>query len=132
MRSHLNHNDGPVALRLTLFERLDAEGVVLRTELQVRDGSLVLHEPGEPERVLPEGVIEAVFARYGKVSAQQPEGMTLILPDGARLVRFDYLPRYEVLPKTYLALIPPAGEPVVELATAIAAALGHLARAASR
>lgn len=127
----MDNNDGPVALRLTLFERLDDEGAVARTELEVRDGSLILHEPGEPERVLPEGVIEAVFARYGRPPALRPEGMTLILPDGARLVRFDYLPRYEVLPKTYLALVPPAGEPVVELATAIAAALGHLARAAS-
>jgi hypothetical protein len=49
--------------------------------------------------------------------------------DGRRaLVRFRFMARYDVIARDYLALYAPDSEPVCELATAVTAALAHLAR----
>lgn len=132
MRSHSKGSDELMANRLRVFERLAPDGAVQTSWVVVEGSGLSLVEPGEPERALPPGALRAVFRRYGRPLDVPPAGARLALPDGDELVRFEFMPRYEVLPKTYLALVSADGPPLAELATAITAALSHLARAQAR
>jgi hypothetical protein len=70
--------------------------------------------------------------RYGKaLDADEREMMIderLELGEGAALVRFRFMRRYDVIARDYLVLYRDGGEPLCEMATSIAAALDHLAR----
>ncbi len=74
-----------------------------------------------------------VMERYGKpIDPPFPPALeTLALSGGAKLVRFRHLATYDVIARDYLMYEAPQKEPVCELATAVTAALSHLARAAT-
>jgi hypothetical protein len=121
---------------ITIHERTDEQGALVRTALVARDGSdgggLALLT-GTHTAPLPDGAIEAVLARYGKpmAFAESENGVeeSLELGQGRRLVRFRFRPRYDVIARDYLALCVPGQDPVCELAVAVTGALEHLARA---
>jgi hypothetical protein len=122
---------------ITIHETTDEAGARLATRLGHHDGALALTVGGEV-LPLPEGALDAVMKRYGKpLDALESEMMVderLELPDGATLVRFRFMRRYDVIARDYLVLHRAGAEPLCEMATSITAALDHLARrfAASR
>lgn len=116
---------------ITIHETTDDAGALVRTRLALEDGVFAL-TVGEEVLPLPEGALEAVMKRYGKaLDAPESEMMVderLELGDGAALVRFRFMRRYDVIARDYLVLHRPDAEPLCEMATAITAALEHLAR----
>lgn len=120
---------------ITIHESAGPSGVLVRTRLAYEDGRFAIAAGGDL-LALPEGAVDAVMKRYGKPLALPSEELhpleTLEIGGGRRLVRFRFMPRYDVIARDYIALIDadPANEPVCELATAVTAALDHLARAA--
>jgi len=122
---------------ITIHETTDDAGALVRTCLHHEDGVFALRvgPGGEPAREvlpLPAGALDAVMKRYGKpLDAPEQEMMVderLELGDGAALVRFRFLRRYDVIARDYLVLYRQGAEPLCEMATSIAAALDHLAR----
>lgn len=80
---------------------------------------------------LPDGAIAAVMKRFGKPLAdgEAPAAEeTLDLGEGASLVRFRFLRRYDVIARDYLVYNTPGAEPLCEMATSVGGALDHLAR----
>lgn len=120
---------------ITIHESAGPSGVLVRTRLVHEDGRFALAAGGDV-LALPDGAVDAVMRRYGKPLAVTSEDLrpleTLEIGAGRRLVRFRFMPRYDVIARDYIALIDtdPANEPLCELATAVTAALDHLARAA--
>jgi hypothetical protein len=116
---------------ITIHESIDDAGAPIRTRLSFEDQSLAL-SVGEESFALPDGALEAVMKRYGKpLDAAESEMMIdarLELGDGRALVRFRFMCRYDVIARDYLVLYAPGAEPLCEMATAVAAALEHLAR----
>jgi len=120
----------PTEKSLLLFESTLENGEIERTflirslrglELCVGDG------PGLP---LPANAVEIVMRRYGKPLANEVvvDGPGFPLGDGCALKRLRFLPRFDVIARDYLVLCAPDSEPLTELATAVTAALLHLAR----
>jgi len=116
---------------ITIHATTNPAGQVVETRLCCDDGRLAIAVSGEV-MPLPDGALEAVMKRYGKALAADPKDMMvdeeLDLGEGRRLVRFRFMSRYDVIARDYLVLYDPEGEPLCELATAITAALDHLAR----
>jgi hypothetical protein len=115
-----------------LHETFLDDGALWRATLDC-DGTRCFCET-EDERVeFPEAWLHQVFARYAKAleSAVAHPIEALRLPSGARLVRFRFLPRYEVIAKDYLALEDDQNAPVGELAVTLARPLLHLCGLAS-
>lgn len=83
---------------------------------------------------LPDGALVAVMRRYGKPleGALPASEETLAVGDGARLVRFRHKSVFDVIGKDYIAFESPGEETLCELATAVTAALAHLAKAYER
>jgi hypothetical protein len=114
---------------ITLHEHTSEAGELVRTQLTADDFELALVVGGETWP-LPEGAIAAVMRRFGKpleVGAP-PAEETLDLGGGCALVRFRFLRRYDVIARDYLVYLAPGAEPLCEMATAVTAALDHLAR----
>jgi hypothetical protein len=114
---------------ITLHEHTGEAGELVRTELRSEGGELTLVVDGEA-MPLPDGAIAAVMRRFGKpleVGAP-PAEETLELGEGHTLVRFRFLRRYDVIARDYLVYAAPGAEPLCEMATAVTAALDHLAR----
>jgi hypothetical protein len=122
---------------ITIHETTDEAGAPISTRLGHQDGVLALIVGGEV-LPLPDGALEAVMKRYGKpLDAPESEMMVderLELGEGATLVRFRFMRRYDVIARDYLVLHRAGAESLCEMATSITAALDHLARrfAASR
>ncbi len=120
---------------ITIHETTDATGGLVRTRLAEVDGGLALRV-GEELLPLPDGALAAVMKRYGKPLEAREEDMMvderLELGQGRALVRFRFMCRYDVIARDYLVLYEPEREPLCEMATAIAAALDHLARRLGR
>ena len=116
---------------ITIYETTDDAGALVRTCLHHEDGVFALRVAGEL-RPLPAGALDAVMRRYGKpLDAPEREMMIderLELGDGAALVRFRFLRRYDVIARDYLVLYREGAEPLCEMATSVTAALDHLAR----
>jgi hypothetical protein len=116
---------------ITIHETTDAAGALVRTRLRHEDGVFALRV-GDELLPLPAGALDAVMKRYGKaLDADEREMMIderLELGEGAALVRFRFMRRYDVIARDYLVLYRDGGEPLCEMATSIAAALDHLAR----
>ena len=94
----------------------------------------------EPPVRLPIVALERVMERYGKpladgVALDGPGAASLTLGplgEGGVLYRIRHLARYDVIGKDFIVWKSgPSSEPVAELATAVSAALVHLARAAA-
>ncbi|HSO37745.1 MAG TPA: hypothetical protein VLT33_34700 [Labilithrix sp.] len=101
----------------------------MRTQLSADGGALTLIVGGEA-RPLPDGALAAVMRRFGKPLEMDapPAEETLDLGDGHALSRFRFLRRYDVIARDYLVYVAPGAEPSCEMATAVTAALEHLAR----
>jgi hypothetical protein len=117
--------------RLLVFERVDDAGRAERTYLERDDDTLLLVIDERSARI-PDGALEAVMRRYGRVLDQAvvAEGAALELGAGRRLVHLRFRPRYDVIARDYLVLEAPPEPPLVELSTSVVAALTHLARVA--
>ncbi len=117
---------------LLLDEHLADDGAPQRTWLRAEGAELALVAP-DATRPLPDGAVEAVFARFGGDLADDvrlvDEG--LVLPSGARLRRLRHLAQFDVIGRDYLVLEAPGAPPRVLLAVTATAALAHLARAAA-
>ncbi len=90
----------------------------------------------EDQRVeLPWPLVVAVFERYGKEQAPEirpaPDAVRLDLGEGRALVHLRHLARFDVIARDFVVLERPDRPPLVELCTAIGAALVHLAEATS-
>jgi hypothetical protein len=127
-------NDGATFAQvseITIYETIDQAGAPVRTRLSSEDELLAL-TVGDEVFALPDGALDAVMKRYGKpLDAAESEMMIderLELGDGRALVRFRFMCRYDVIARDYLVLYAPGAEPLCEMATAVAAALEHLAR----
>jgi hypothetical protein len=93
----------------------------------------VVDEDGVHE--LPANALEAVMERFGAPLAPDAELASvaaLDLGDAGELRHVRHLARYDVIARDYLVYEAPSREPRCALATTVAAALGHLARAAHR
>lgn len=115
---HETFGDGEEALVVTLTRETER---------------LVLSYPGGATD-LEADVVVAVMNRYGKELEPSIEarGPSVALDEEHTLVRIRHLARYDVIARDYVVLVRPGGAPLVELATAVAGALVHLAEAASR
>jgi hypothetical protein len=83
---------------------------------------------------LPEGALEIVMKRYGKVldfPSAPDAGEWLVLDGDRKILRFRFRPRFDVIARDYIALFVPGEDTLCELATSVTAALEHLARIAS-
>jgi len=116
---------------ILLHEVTREDGSLEKIHLVEHDGDLFLVDDAG-EHSLPEGALAAVMRRYAKpLEGDLPTPTeTLTLASGAKLSRFRYLAVYDVIAHDYIAYESPGNEPVCELATAVTAALSHLARAA--
>jgi hypothetical protein len=113
-----------------LHEATKANGSLEKIFLIERDAILFLADD-DGEHPLPAGALEAVMRRYAKPLESPMTNIveTLELPSGAKLTRFRFLAIFDVIARDYIAYETPENEPICELATAVTAALSHLARA---
>ena len=82
---------------------------------------------------LPDGALEAVMAKFGMPldpGGQVADVATLDLTHEHRLRHVRHLSGYDVIARDYLIYETVGAEPRCALATTVAAALGHLGRAA--
>lgn len=112
----------------------DEAGVALELDEAPDDAEEPLCLVYEAKRVaVPWAVLCAVFARYGREKAPEvrlaDDAPRLPLGDGRALVHLRHRARYDVIARDFLVLERPGEPPLVELSTAIAAALVHLAEA---
>jgi hypothetical protein len=115
--------------QLLLHERARADGTLERTWLEVEDGDLLFRVDGEQATALPLAVLDGVMRRYGKPLAEEvPLDVPRLVVDGRALSILRYRPRYDVIAKDYFVYAVVGGDPVAELATAVAAALTYLMR----
>ncbi|MEO8876112.1 MAG: hypothetical protein ABI461_11035 [Polyangiaceae bacterium] len=114
-----------------IHEVTHADGSLEKLHLREDDGVLFLVDD-QGAHPLPEGALRAVMQRYAKpLEEALPEALqTLALSNGDKLSHFRYLAVYDVIARDYIAYETSGKEPVCELATAVTAALSHLARAA--
>lgn len=121
------------AARLFLIHEVTKEnGSLEKIFLSERDTTLFLVDDSG-EHALPEGALDAVMRRYAKPLESPMTNIVdeLVLASGAKLTRFRFLAIYDVIARDYIAYETPKNEAICELATAVTAALSHLARAAT-
>ena len=111
----------------------EGENGSLHVDADVETGALALTTGGATV-LLPMTVLESVMERYGKPldDTVRLEGPHVDLGDGRVLRRIRHRGFYDVIARDFLVLERPSQEPLVEMATAISAALLHFARAAAR
>jgi hypothetical protein len=118
---------------LKIHETTRTDGSLAPTALFVEDGVVGL-QSDEGVFALPDGALEAVMARFGKPlepSEQLIPVAVLDLGDGRRLRHVRHLAAWDVIARDWLVLEIAGEEPLCALATTVAGALGHLARAAA-
>ncbi|MBX3207905.1 MAG: hypothetical protein KF764_22860 [Labilithrix sp.] len=119
---------------LKIHETTTPGGAVETTFLRVDDGALSLSS-GEGTVALPDGALDAVMRRYGMPvdpEAQLTVVASLELGDGRVLRHARHLARYDVIARDWLVYDAPGQETACALATTVAGALDHLARAGRR
>jgi hypothetical protein len=119
---------------LRIHETTRADGSLGPIFLFIEDRVLGLRSD-EGAFTLPDGALEAVMSRFGKpldVSEQLTPVGALELGDGRMLRHVRHLARWDVIARDWLVLEVAGEEPLCALATTVAGALGHLARAAAR
>jgi hypothetical protein len=87
---------------------------------------------GDASLALPSGALSKVMARFGApldLSAQLLEVAALDFGGGARIRHVRHLARFDVIARDFVVLEEPGAEPLCALATTVAGALEHLARA---
>jgi hypothetical protein len=119
---------------LKVHERTTSAGELRGVYLTVDRDALWIVDDGE-SRVLPNGALAAVMARYGApLDPAEPvnEVGALDLGRGCTLRALRHLGRFDVIARDYLVYASPDAEPRCALAVTVAAALDHLARASDR
>jgi hypothetical protein len=118
---------------LKVHETTTASGDLSPVYVRDEGGALVV-ATAEGDFPLPDGALDAVMARYGK-PLEPGEALAgvaaLDLGAGRALRHVRHLARYDVIARDYLVYDRPDGEALCALATTVAGALEHLARAAS-
>ena len=120
---------------LCIDEHALEDGSLGRTVLRLEDdGALALVVDGAHLGVLPAGAVEAVMDRFAGPLADDvsPSPAGLPLGGGASLHALRHLARYDVIARDYVVLVRPGRDSLVQLATTVAGALQHLARAAAK
>jgi hypothetical protein len=119
---------------MKIDERIDDDGQSVITEIDVRDGLLCVAVGARIEGDLPLEIVDHVMLRYARPLADgialTRGGPALDLGHGRSLVMLRHRARYDVIARDFIVLVRPGAEPLAELATTIAGALAHLARAA--
>lgn len=119
---------------MKIHETTKSDGSLAPVFLRAVDGELELVAE-EGALALPGEVLARVMARYGAplgVGTELSEVDRLELGGGARIRHVRHLARYDVIAKDWLVYEAEGQEPLCALANTVAAALGHLARAAAR
>jgi hypothetical protein len=116
---------------IVIHESTREDGSLGRIYLRAHDDILFLVDDAG-EHPLPNGALEVVMRRYAKPLESPITNIveTLELSNGTKLTRFRFLAIYDVIARDYIAYETLENEPICELATAVTAALSHLARAA--
>ena len=99
-----------------------------------RDGDALTFVREGVERALPDGALAAIMKRFGQPlepGAKVMEIDVLELGAGERLRHVRHLDFYDFIARDYLVYEAPDREPACAMATTVAGALEHLARAAS-
>lgn len=118
--------------KLLLHERTRDDGALVRTWLETDGGAIVLHAEGEPKAIVPVAFLDGVMKRYGKPLDDDVELEGPRLEVGDRTLGIlRYRPRYDVIAKDYFVYAVGNETPLVELATAVSAALAYLVRRAT-
>jgi hypothetical protein len=119
---------------LKIHEITTATGALAPIFVRVDDGTLVLVVTGDGAYPLPDGALDAVMTRYGKPLEDGVELMeiaALDLGEGKTLWHARHLARYDVIARDFLIYGRAGAEALCALATTVAGALDHLARATS-
>jgi hypothetical protein len=118
---------------LKIHETTRADGSLGPVHLRRDDDGLALVSDDGVEP-LPDGALAAVMRRFARaiepsLERELVEVAALDLGGGARLRHVRHLARYDVIARDWLVLEAPGQEPSGALATTVAGALSHLARA---
>ena len=117
---------------LKVAEKTDESGELLGVFLQVRGEQLEIVEGSSVLRV-PDAALDAVMRRYGAPfdsSARVSRVASLELAQGRSVHHVRHLAGYDVIARDYLVYeAKTLPEPLCALATTVAGALAHLARA---
>jgi hypothetical protein len=117
---------------LKVHETTTADGSLAPTFLFVEDGTMGITSD-EGTFTLPDGALEAVMKRFGKPldpSERVVRVDELDLGGGCVLRHVRHLAMYDVIARDWLVYHATGKEPLCALATTVAGALAHLARAA--
>jgi hypothetical protein len=119
-----------VSAQLLLHESPRADGTFERVMLEHDEDGLAIKDDAGAHP-LPDGALAAVMRRYGKpLEADLPKSEeVLTIGKGERLIRFRHKSMFDVIGKDYIAYESQGEETLCELATAVTAALAHLAKA---
>ena len=118
---------------MKIHESTDASGDVSVMSLRYEGGVLAVVEC-EAAYALPEGALEAVMKRFAAPldpSVRVTTIAELDVGEGRVLRHVRHLAGWDVVARDYLVYAAPGSEPLCALATTVAGALGHLARAAA-
>jgi hypothetical protein len=120
-----------VTSKLRIHEVTTPAGELSPVFLQCEAGILAIVADGAA-LPLPHGAVDAVMARFG-APLDPGETIALVgtldLGDGRALRHVRHLARYDVIGRDYLVHEGPDREPLCALATTVAGALDHIARA---
>lgn len=120
---------------MKIHETTNADGSLSAVSLRVENGELVfVADDGAFVQPLPDAALQRVMARYGaplenEIALTDVDAMDV--GGGARLRHVRHLARFDVIAKDWLVYEASGREPICALANTVAAALGHLARAAA-
>jgi hypothetical protein len=118
---------------LKIDETSSTSGGLAPVFLRFEGEALEIIGAGSPGALaLPSGALEAVMSRYGAPfdhDAPIAAIAHLDLDGGRRLRHVRHLAGYDVIARDYLVYDAPGAEPLCALATQVATALAHLARA---
>jgi hypothetical protein len=109
-------------------------GSLAPVDLAIHRGALFLTRENVT-RAIPAGALAAIMKRYGAPldeGAKFREVDALELGPGERLRHIRHVDFYDVIARDYLVYEAPGREPTCAMATTVAGALEHLARAATR
>jgi hypothetical protein len=119
---------------LTIHESLGEDGARETVEIGEEEGALIVKTTDGGAVALPMLALERVMDRYGKPLADGValDGPRVDLGASGVLYMIRHRGWYDVIARDFVVWAPPGREPLAELATAVSAALVHLARAAGQ
>lgn len=118
---------------MKIHETIGNDGANVSSRLERDDGALVFVDIDGTSTSLPDGALDAVMNRFGAPLDHSVDLVpvdALDLGDGRTLRHVRHLARFDVIAKDFLVLESSSREPLCALATTVAGAIDHLARAA--